>query len=42
MRPVSLEPGERVVEVVQGEHTYRLCHVRGREGILIGLAEQIG
>ena len=30
-----------VDEVVQYEHTYRLCYVRGPEGILIGLAEQI-
>ena len=31
-----------VDEVVQYEDTYRLCYVRGPEGILIGLAEQIG
>ena len=29
-------------EVVQYEDVYRLCYVRGPEGILIGLAEQIG
>jgi hypothetical protein len=28
--------------VVQYEDVYRLCYVRGPEGILIGLAEQIG
>jgi len=28
--------------VVQYEDAYRLCYVRGPEGILIGLAEQIG
>jgi hypothetical protein len=28
--------------VVQYEDEYRLCYVRGPEGILIGLAEQIG
>ena len=33
---------ELVDEVVQYEDTYRLCYVRGPEGILIGLAEQIG
>ncbi len=26
----------------QYEDTYRLCYIRGPEGILIGLAEQIG
>ena len=31
-----------VDEVVQYEEMYRLCYVRGPEGILIGLAEQIG
>ena len=30
-----------VDEVVQYENVYRLCYVRGPEGILIGLAEQI-
>jgi hypothetical protein len=28
--------------VVQYEDVYRLCYVRGPEGILIGLAERIG
>ena len=31
-----------VDEVVQYEDVYRLCYVRGPEGLLIGLAEQIG
>ena len=31
-----------VDEVVQYEDVYRLCYVRGPEGILIGLAEQLG
>src|SRR3954464_4363974 len=31
-----------VGEVVQYKDVYRLCYVRGPEGILIGLAEQIG
>ena len=31
-----------VAEVVQYQDMYRLCYVRGPEGILIGLAEQIG
>ena len=30
-----------VGEVGQYENTYRLCYVRGPEGILIGLAEQL-
>jgi catechol 2,3-dioxygenase-like lactoylglutathione lyase family enzyme len=33
---------ELVGEVAQYEDMYRLCYVRGPEGILIGLAEQIG
>ena len=32
---------ELVGEVVQYEDTYRLCYVRGPEGLLIGLAEQL-
>lgn len=31
-----------VGEVVQYENSYRLCYIRGIEGLLIGLAEQIG
>src|SRR3954463_16488129 len=35
--------GAQVVdEVVEYEEVYRLCYVRGPEGILIGLAEQVG
>ena len=30
-----------VGEVVQYEDTYRLCYIRGTEGILIGLAEEL-
>ena len=30
-----------VGEVVQYEDAYRLCYIRGPEGLLIGLAEQI-
>ena len=29
-------------EVVQYEDAYRLCYIRGPEGILIGLAQQLG
>ena len=28
--------------VVQDEDSYRLCYIRGPDGLLIGLAEQIG
>jgi predicted enzyme related to lactoylglutathione lyase len=31
-----------VGEVVQYEDTYRLCYIRGPEGLLIGLAEELG
>jgi len=31
-----------VGEVVQYENAYRLCYIRGHEGLLIGLAEQLG
>ena len=31
-----------VGEVVQYENAYRLCYIRGPEGLLIGLAEQLG
>jgi catechol 2,3-dioxygenase-like lactoylglutathione lyase family enzyme len=31
-----------VGEVVQYEESYRLCYIRGHEGLLIGLAEEIG
>jgi catechol 2,3-dioxygenase-like lactoylglutathione lyase family enzyme len=33
---------ELVGEVVRYEDVYRLCYVRGPEGILVGLAERIG
>ena len=33
---------ELVGEVVQYENMYRLCYIRGTEGLLIGLAEQLG
>ena len=31
-----------VGEVVQYQDTYRLCYIRGPEGLLIGLAEELG
>ena len=37
------EHGAQLVgEVVQYEQAYRLCYIRGPEGILIGLAEDLG
>lgn len=33
---------EVVDKVVQYDETYRLCYIRGPEGILIGLAQDIG
>ena len=32
---------ELVGEVVQYEDSYRLCYVRGPEGIIVALAEQL-
>src|SRR5512144_1795999 len=38
-----LAHGAKLVgEVVQYEDTYRLCYVRGPEGIIVGLSEQLG
>lgn len=31
-----------VGEIVQYENAYRLCYIRGVEGLLIGLAEELG
>lgn len=33
---------ELVDEVVQYEDVYRLCYIRGPEGLLIGLAQELG
>jgi predicted enzyme related to lactoylglutathione lyase len=33
---------ELVGETVQYEDAYRLCYVRGPEGVIVGLAEQRG
>jgi catechol 2,3-dioxygenase-like lactoylglutathione lyase family enzyme len=33
---------ELVGEVVQYEDAYRLCYIRGPEGLLIGLAQELG
>ena len=34
--------GELIGDVVQHENTYRLCYVRGPEGVIVALAEQLG
>ena len=33
--------GELVGDIVQYEHSYRLCYMRGPEGIIIALAESL-
>jgi len=33
---------ELVGEVVQYENSYKLCYIRSKDGLLIGLAEQLG
>jgi catechol 2,3-dioxygenase-like lactoylglutathione lyase family enzyme len=38
-----LKHGAKLVgEVVQYENMYRLCYIRGTDGLLIGLAEELG
>lgn len=38
-----LKQGAQLVgEIVQYQNSYRLCYMRGAEGILVGLAEEIG
>lgn len=39
---LSRHGAQLVGEVVQYENSYRLCYIRGVEGLLIGLAEEIG
>ena len=39
---LSKHGAELVGEVVQFGEMYRLCYIRGTEGLLIGLAEQLG
>ena len=37
------EHGAQLVgEVVQFEDAYRLCYIRGPEGLLVGLAQELG
>ena len=44
LRPLGLPSwsDKLVGEVVQYEDRYRLCYIRGPEGILIGLAQELG
>lgn len=39
---VSARGAELVGEVVNYQDVYRLCYIRGPEGILVGLAEELG
>ena len=39
---LSKRGAQLVGEVIQYEDSYRLCYIRGPEGLLIGLAEQLG
>jgi catechol 2,3-dioxygenase-like lactoylglutathione lyase family enzyme len=40
-RLIDKHGAELVGEIVQYENSYRLCYVRGCEGILVGLAEEL-
>lgn len=39
---LSKHGAQLVGEVVQYQNSYKLCYIRGVEGILIGLAEELG
>lgn len=36
-----LQGAQLVGEIVQYENSYRLCYIRGAEGLLVGLAEEL-
>ena len=38
---LTLQGAELVGEIVQYENSYRLCYIRGAEGLLVGLAEEL-
>ena len=38
---LSKHGAQLVGEIVQYENSYRLCYIRGAEGLLVGLAEQL-
>ena len=42
LAPLSTRGAKLVGEVVTYENMYRLCYIRGPEGILIALAQQLG
>jgi len=42
LEKLSGHGAQLVGEVVQYEEAYRLCYIRGPEGILIGLAQELG
>jgi predicted enzyme related to lactoylglutathione lyase len=39
---VCAHGAELIGDVVQYEDTYRLAYIRGPEGVIVGLSEQIG
>ena len=39
---LRMQGAQLVGEVVQYKEAYRLCYIRGPEGLLIGLAEELG
>ncbi|MDF2456466.1 MAG: hypothetical protein K0R51_2459 [Cytophagaceae bacterium] len=39
---LTSQGAQLVGEVMQYENTYRLCYIRGSDGLLVGLAEQLG
>ena len=39
---LSKHGAQLVGEVVQYQDSYRLCYIRGAEGLLVGLAEELG
>ena len=41
-RLIEKHNAQLVGEIVRYENSYRLCYIRGIEGLLIGLAEEIG
>ncbi|GAB6434009.1 MULTISPECIES: VOC family protein [Bacillus] len=41
-RLTTKHSAQLVGEIVQYENSYQLCYIRGTEGILIGLAEELG
>lgn len=39
---LTAKGAQLVGDIVQYENSYRLCYIRGVEGLLVGLAEEIG